>query len=346
MKGKPNSLDIADRAGVSQATVSRALRGSPLVSRETRLRIEAIARELNYKVDKSASSLRTQRSNTLALLLFEDPSTDGPSSEDSLINPFFQSMLASITRACASMGYDLLVSFQQLTEDWQAEYENCHRADGLILLGYGDFVEYRHKLEGMMERGAHFVRWGAAQPDGLGLSIGCDNAHGGEQMTRHLLQQGRQRIAFLGQATKNYPEFLDRYQGYQAALAQAGLSVDPALQVNALSSVQSGFDAATTLLQRGVAFDALFAASDLIAIGAMQALVEAGYSIPEQIAVGGFDDIPVSGLIRPQLSTVRQDTREAGRILVQSLLKQINKEPVENQVLTPQLIIRQSCGAS
>ena len=170
MKGKATSFDIAYRAGVSQSTVSRALRGSPLVSLDTRKKIQAIAKELNYKVDKNASNLRRQHSVTLALLLFEDPSPD-----DSLINPFFLSMLGSLTRACARQGYDLLVSFQQLSEDWHAEYQDSHKADGLILLGYGDYVEAREKLQHLVEQGTHFVRWGAVvdgQPD---ISIGCED---------------------------------------------------------------------------------------------------------------------------------------------------------------------------
>ncbi|HZV23799.1 MAG TPA: LacI family DNA-binding transcriptional regulator, partial [Luteimonas sp.] len=125
-KTKATSVDIAYRAGVSQATVSRVLRGSPLVNIETRRRVEAVARELNYKVDRHASSLRTQRAGTLALLLFEDPTPD-----ESHINPFFLSMLGSITRACARHGQDLLVSFQQLSNDWHADYENSKKADGL-----------------------------------------------------------------------------------------------------------------------------------------------------------------------------------------------------------------------
>ena len=107
MKGKATSFDIAHYAGVSQSTVSRALRNSPLVNEETRKRVHDIAKKLNYKVDKNASNLRTQQSSTLALLLFEDPTSD-----ESQINPFFLSMLGSITRACAKEGYDLLVSFQ------------------------------------------------------------------------------------------------------------------------------------------------------------------------------------------------------------------------------------------
>src|SRR5690606_31977159 len=110
-KTRVTSLDIAHRAGVSQATVSRVLAGSPLVNAETRRRVELAVRELNYKVDRHASSLRTQRAGTLALLLFEDPTQD-----DSHINPFFLSMLGSITRACARHGYGLLVSFQQLSD--------------------------------------------------------------------------------------------------------------------------------------------------------------------------------------------------------------------------------------
>ena len=155
MHEKPTSFDIAFLAGVSQPTVSRALRGSPMVSLETRKRIEEIARQLNYRVDKNASNLRSQHSNTLALLLFEDPTPD-----DSLINPFFLSMLGSITRASARQGYDLLVSFQQFSKDWQQDYEDSRKADGIILLGYGDYEEYRPRLERLVEQGTHFVRWG------------------------------------------------------------------------------------------------------------------------------------------------------------------------------------------
>ena len=151
--------DIAHLAGVSQPTVSRALRGSPMVNAETRERILRIARELNYKVDKNASSLRLRNAGTLALLFFEDPTND-----DSLINPFFHSMLGSITRACALHGQDLLVSFQQLSTDWQADYEDSNKADGIILLGYGDYHESRDRLQRLVEQGTHFVRWAPPCP--------------------------------------------------------------------------------------------------------------------------------------------------------------------------------------
>ncbi|MBS3745874.1 MAG: LacI family DNA-binding transcriptional regulator [Wenzhouxiangellaceae bacterium] len=339
-KGRPNSLDIAHRAGVSQATVSRALRGSPLVSEATRRRVVEIARELNYKVDKSASNLRTQRSNTLALLLFEDPTADGPA-----INPFFLSLLASITRACAQVGQDLLISFQQLSDDWQADYESTHKADGLILLGYGDFIEYRSKLDRLNRRGAHFVRWGSAHPGQAGPVIGCDNVGGGREMTRHLVSLGRRRIAFIGTKTKQYPEFRDRYAGYFRVLRESGLDIDPEMQVDAITTEESGYAAMKSLIDKNAPFDAVFGASDLIAIGAMQALLEAGYDIPGQVAIAGFDDIPAAAYARRPLTTIQQDTRRAGAILVESLLHLINDEPVKGRTIPGKLVVRDSCGA-
>ena len=337
IKGKPTSLDIAHLAGVSQPTVSRALSGSPMVNEETRRRILAIAGQLNYKVDKNASNLRRQHSGTIALLLFEDPTSD-----DSQINPFFVSMLGSITRACGQRGYDLLISFQQFSEDWHAEYEDCHKADGLILLGYGDYLQAQSRLRQLAERGTHFVRWGSASPGEPGVSIGCDNAQGGHDITAHLVAQGRDRVAFLGHASDHYPEFLHRYRGYGEALREAGLEVSAALQVDAINTEQSGYEAATALFARGEAADAFFCASDLIAIGALRALKERGLRIPEDVAVAGFDDIPMASLVTPPLSTVQQDTRLAGTILVESLLRLVNGEPVENRTIPAKLVLRGS----
>ena len=341
IKPKATSFDIAYMAGVSQPTVSRALRGSPMVSEETRKRILEIAQQLNYKVDKNASSLRSQQSGTLALLLFEDPTAD-----DSHINPFFLSMLGSITRACALRSYDLLVSFQQLSNDWHADYEDSNRADGLILLGYGNYTDYRAKLEKLIAQGTRFVRWGAVLEDQPGISIGCNNVQGGHDCTAHLLRQGRRKIAFLGGADAGCPEFHDRYRGYTEALIAAGCTVDPALHVDAITTEQSGYEALCELLSRNLKFDALFAASDLIAIGAMRALADRGYRVPEDVAVAGFDDTPIASFTNPPLTTVLQDTKRAGELLVETLLKQIHKQPVASIKFPAQLVIRRSCGAA
>ncbi|HVR81206.1 MAG TPA: LacI family DNA-binding transcriptional regulator [Luteimonas sp.] len=339
-KTKATSIDIAHLAGVSQATVSRVLCGSPLVNAETRKRVETVARELNYKVDRHASSLRTQLSGTLALLLFEDPTPD-----DSHINPFFLSMLGSITRACARRGQDLLVSFQHLSDDWHADYEDSMRADGLILLGYGDYLTYRSKLDKLVEQGTRFVRWGAVLPDQPGVSIGCDNYNGGQLAGEHLVGRGCRRIAFLGDASSHYPEFLERYRGCDAALHAVGGAMDPALQVDAESAEEAGYQAARELLGRGGAFDAVFAASDQIALGAMRALGEHGLRLPEDVAVVGFDDIPAARFANPALTTVVQDTTRAGELLVETLLQLVRGEPAESITLPVSLVVRRSSGA-
>lgn len=336
-RGKATSFDIAYMAGVSQSTVSRALRGSPLVNPETTRRIHEIAEQLHYTVDKHASSLRTQRAGTLALLLFEDPTTD-----DSHINPFFLPMLGAITRACAKYGQDLLISFQQLSHDWHADYGDSKKADGLILLGYGDYLAYLGKLHTLLDQGTPFVRWGAVLPEQPGLSIGCDNIGGGRQAGEHLMACGRRDIAFLGDASDHYPEFLDRFEGCEQALAEAGLALDRRLQVDAESSEDAGYAAAQELIRRGHRFDAIFCASDLIAMGAMRALTDAGMDVPGQVSVVGFDDIHGARFTHPPLTTIRQDTVRAGELLVESLIALVDKKPASSQRLATELVVRRS----
>lgn len=338
--GKPNSFDIAYRAGVSQSTVSRALRNSPLVNEETRLKVQAIAKELNYKVDKNARNLRSQKTKTIALLLCEEQGIG-----DSPINPFFLSMLGSITRASASRGYDLLVSFQQSSEDWHADYEDANRADGIIFLGYGDYVTYVQKLTYLTEVGAHYITWGPVLEGQPGFSIGCDNFNSAHKATQHLINLGHKNIAFLGDISEHSPEFSARYNGYTKALKNAGLVPDAALQINAETSEEEGYKAALALLKRGIKFDAVFGASDLIAIGAIKALEESGLIIPTDVAVMGFDDIPMASYTHPPLTTVQQNTRLAGELLVENLLKLVDGESVTSMLLPAELIVRGSCGA-
>jgi len=340
MKEKSTSFDIAYRAGVSQSTVSRALRDSPLVNEATRVKIQAIAKELNYKVDKNASNLRSQHSDTIALLLFEDPTDD-----DSAINPFFLSMLGSITRACSQKGYDLLVSFQQASDDWHADFEDSNKADGLILLGYGDYVDYEEKLVKLLDQGTHFVRWGAEVKNLPLISVGCDNYQGGKEMTEHLINKGHKNIAFLGSASMHAPEFFERYKGHCESLTTNGIVVNPQLQYHALYTEEAGYQAAIQLISSCEPFDAICAACDLIAIGAMRALQEHNIEIPAQVALVGFDDIAIASLTFPPLTTVKQDTQLAGELLVGTLLSMISGEEVSTTLIAPELVVRKSCGS-
>ncbi|MEO8548198.1 MAG: LacI family DNA-binding transcriptional regulator [Sphingomicrobium sp.] len=334
---RPTSFDIAALAGVSQPTVSRALSGNPSVSAETRARVLAAAEELHYKVDKNASGLRRQHSRTLALLFFEERSVDG-----ALINPFYLSMLGPMVRKCALCGYDLLISFQQLSSDWHVDYEDSRKADGIILLGYGDYIEYQPLLERLVERGTHFVRWGSAGEVQIGATVSSDNEQGGFDATEHLLQGGRRTIAFVGTAQPGYPEFLDRWRGYCRALRASGMEPDEQLRADAEPSEESGRAAVAELLRRGVAFDAIFAASDVAAIGAMHALQTLGRAIPQEVAIVGFDDIPAASLSSPPLSTVTQDARGAGEALVDALIEAIEAGTAKSRLLPVRLTVRES----
>ena len=343
MKDKATSFDIAHMAGVSQSTVSRALRNSPLVSIETRNKIKEIAKQLNYKVDTNASNLRQQQSKTIALLLFEDPTSD-----DSMINPFFLSMLGSITRASANAGYDLLISFQQFSNDWHADFEDTHKADGIILLGYGDFVDYKDKLTKLVNQGTHFVRWGAINDETPGITIGGDNYNGGRILTEHLLEMGHKNFVFIGGADNRSPEFLDRFNGFKDALRSAG-----ALQKNktprhwdAVSTETSGYNVAKALIESGENFDAIVCASDLIAVGVLSALQESKIKVPRDVALVGYDNIPLSRFTSPPLTTIRQNTQLAGEYLVNTLVQLIEKQPADSISIPGELVTRRSCGSS
>ena len=336
----PTSRDIAELAGVSQSTVSRALRNSPLVRPETRERIQQIARDLNYFVNRNAASLRTHRSHTIALLLFDE--TGG---EDAQINPFFLSMLGYITRAASGRGYDTLITLQQLHDDWHIEYQASHLADGLILLGYGDYEDYQEKLAALSEANTRFMIWGPTVDEQPGHSVGCDNAGGGYAATRHLLGIGRKRIAFLGNTTARCPEFAARYDGYGRAHREAGIEPDPSLKVDVVNLESQGSQAIEALLAEGEQFDAVFAVTDVVAIGAMRALKQAGFNVPAYVSIVGFDDLPRAAQVTPALTTVRQDIRKASEGLVSGIVGLIEGDPVESSLMAPELIIRESCGA-
>ena len=332
---RPTSFDIAALAGVSQPTVSRALSGSPSVSEETRRRVLEAAEQLHYKVDKNASGLRRQHSKTLALLFFEEW-PDG-----ALINPFYLSLVGPMVRRCAEHGYDLLISFQQLSSDWHVDYEDARKADGIILLGYGDYLEYRPRLERLVARGAHFVRWGSAGDGSLGATVSSDNEQGGFDAATHLLQEGRRRIAFIGTTGAGYPEVDERWRGYCRALHAAGIEPDDRLRVDAAPDEAEGRTAAEQLLERAVDFDSVFAASDVAAIGVMHALQHAGLEVP-QIAVVGFDDIPAACLASPPLTTITQDAHGAAEALVDTLIESIETGSARGRVLSVRLTIRES----
>jgi DNA-binding LacI/PurR family transcriptional regulator len=348
---RPTSFDIAALAGVSQATVSRALSRSASVSEAVRQRVYDAAAQLNYKVDVNARKLRSKRINTIAVLVSEDLEAvdDGPSAGP--INPFFLPLIGAILRYAGDKGVDVLVSLQKQSDDWGADYGFSRRADGIIFLGYNDFDAYLTKVEALKAVGEPWVVFGPRMKakgqditDTADIFIGSDNEGGALDAVRHLIRLGRKRILFLGEASERHSEYAERFAGYRRAHEDAGLGMDTRLHADCFISREEGAAAIERLLGDGVAFDGVFAVTDLLAMGAIQALKKHNIRVPEDVSVMGFDDIWASACISPALSTVRQDTQAAAQVLVDTLDRLIENQPVTTTRLATRLVIRESCG--
>jgi DNA-binding LacI/PurR family transcriptional regulator len=328
--------DIARLAGVSKATVSRALNRSPLVNEETRERILDLARSLKYTINISAQNLRLKQNRTIGVVIPYDRAT-----RRHLTDPFFLSMLGSLADALTAQGCEMLLSRIDADDiDAVALPYDTGRVMGVILVG-----QWRNhaQLNALAERGLPIVVWGARLDAQRYCTVGGDNLAGGALATRHLLAQGRRRIAFFGDTA--LPEVAHRYQGYCAALQSHGIAPEPALHVSVPFMEEAGGFAVEQLLARGEAFDGVFAASDLLAMMAINKLRAHGLRTPADVAVVGYDDIELSGYFHPPLTTVRQPMAAAGQALVASLLALAYGGAVAPVQLPAELIVRQSCGA-
>ncbi|MFQ5855810.1 MAG: LacI family DNA-binding transcriptional regulator [Anaerolineae bacterium] len=330
--------DIARLAGVSTSTVSRALDDSPLISPGTKARVQAIARAHNYRAHQGARNLRLKRTQTIAAMIPINPETGRLISD-----PFYLEILGAIANTLADHGYDLLVSRVQ-TEDpgWSEHFLRASRADGLIVIGRKVQDQGIAKLA---EEQAPFIVWGPPLPGQAYCSVGSDGVRGAREAVQHLIQLGRQRIAFVG-GDQDETEVHLRYQGYQEALNEAGWPVDPTLVTYALFTSRSGYEAMRRLLDRAPDLDAVFVNSDLMAIGAMEALREASRRVPDDVSVVGYDDIAMAAHCSPPLTTVRQHISRGGELLAQKLLQLIAREPTGSETLSVELVVRGSCGAA
>lgn len=326
--------DIARLAGVSESTASRALRDNPVINAQTREKVQQIAAEHQFKVNATARSLRTQKSHTIAVIILFDAKT-----QQTITDPFLLEILGVIADELTRQGYDMLLSTSKTTDkDWRSYYFDSKRADGLIVIGQG---EHDERVEQLSSAGVPFVVWGAPTGSEAFAVIGSDNRQGATLAVSHLLAQGCKRIAFLGDI--RHTEIEMRYLGYQDALQAAGIKPEPLLQLNTDFTAQAGYvQTQQALFKQLGSLDGIFAASDAIAMGAMKALLEQGISVPQQVALVGFDDIAMSAYCTPSLTTVKQDTQAGGKLLVAQLLGQINGAKAASQLLPVKLIERQS----
>ena len=308
------------------------------VSEATRKRVLEAAEQLNYKVDKNASG--DEGASTRAPLHSCFSQEIPPDNPRSILFTF-----RSLDRWCAAAsdrGYDLLISFQQLSSDWHVDYEDSRKADGIILLGYGDYVQYSPKLEKLVERGTHFVLWG------IGVkSVKSERPY--RQTTKTaasapraiFLNKVAAKLRSSAPGARDFPKFKIAGADIAVPFAPPEIEPDERLRLDAAPNECDGRAAVSHLLQTGVEFDSIFAGSDVAAIGAMHALQQAGRPVPET-AVVGFDDIPAALLASPPLTTVSQDSRGAAEALIDTLIQSIETGKTEDRILPVRLTVRES----
>jgi LacI family transcriptional regulator len=325
--------DVAAKAGVSAITVSRALNNTGYVSPQTRLRISAAAHELNYVPNALASSLRSQRTQLLALLV-----TD-------VTNPFWTTVARGVEDAAMEAGYGVILCNSDEDRAKEARYLDLllrRRIDGLVVVPTSESTEI---LQNLSRRDVPFVLVDRLVSGVAADSVRGDSRGGAHQVTRHLLETGYRRIGIItGPRTVSTAE--DRVAGYLAALREMDVTAYPDLICYGPYRESWGYQATMELLAGTPRPDALVAANNFIALGVLEALRELDLQVPEDVALVCFDDFPRLGTTVPFLTTVVQPAAEIGKVATQLLLDRLanpDQEP-RDIVLPARLIIRTSCG--
>ncbi len=333
MRGRKATIDdVAARAGVSISTVSRVLNRRDRVHPGTRARVEAAMHALRYRPSALARGLALRRCQTIGLLA------------PNITDPFFVEMVRGVEQAAADAGYGLLIA-RQLHPTEEQQYlslftNSC--VDGVVLVAIG--VRRRY-LDRLVEEHLPFA---VIQQD-LGMDAPTfisDNYNGARAMGEHLVGHGFRRIAFIA-GSDDTPDSADRLRGLSDVLQASGQTLDDVLLMRGDFGHASGYRAATQLLDLPRPPDAIFAANDQMAVGAIEAARDRGMRIPEQLAVVGFDDTDLSRYISPRLTTVRQPLRDMGRLATEAVIKSLEKQVAPRCTIMPtELVVRESCGCA
>ncbi|MDA9285465.1 LacI family DNA-binding transcriptional regulator [Pseudomonadales bacterium] len=341
MNGPKNSTpitmqELADIAGVTRGTISRALSDSPRVNAETKARIHALAKQHNYHINQKARNFRLGRTGVISVVFMLNIK-----SEQHMSDPFFLEMLGGIADCLAEHDMDLFLSHAPILNILELQDSRImQNSDGVIFIGQG---EQHNQLNAISTAKTPIVVWGAPMEDQQYCRVGGDNIQGGYLATSHLLNLGRRHIAFFGDI--KLPEIALRFAGYKKALQEQGVEFDPRLQIEVPFEMARARKAIEELLGRGIRFDGAVCSSDVMALGVIATINASGMNVPEDIAVVGYDDIGLAQYSNPALTTVRQNIRWGGRVLVESLLSIINGQAGTDTTLTSELIVRQSSGA-
>ncbi|HEY3981689.1 MAG TPA: LacI family DNA-binding transcriptional regulator [Streptosporangiaceae bacterium] len=324
---------VARLAGVSTATVSRVLNGTAAVAGATERRVREAIDLLAFRPTPQARNLRMGRTGNIALIV------------PSITNPFFPELMAHVNREVRDRDYSLLLFDAPQPEDEGVRVARSRLADGIILVGSPSAaaadawspLELSDVPVVVFDRRPRALRAPVVQ---------VDNYRGAREVVAHLAGHGHRRIAFIG-GPRGVSVSADRARGYRAGLRAAGLAADPGIVTAGEFDEDSGYAAAVRLLRGGGGFTALFAANDLMAIGAMSALRDQGVAVPGQVAVAGFDGIHLGRYVAPSLTTYAQPTAELARRAVELLAAAIAGPPPlrpPTLKLAGQLVARDSTG--
>lgn len=331
MAGKIRTIyDLAELAGVSAATVSRALAGKNMVNSKTSERIRKLAEKHDFRPSALARNLRTKQRGAIGVVV-----PLGHDRGQHLSDPFFMTLIGSLADELAERGFELMLSRVIPNQDnWLSKLIDADRVDGFIVIGQSDQSPV---LDRIASDYLPLVAWGGFVQGQIHCSVGTDNFLGGRIATQHLIDRGCRRIAFLGNPQALEPSL--RLEGAKAAI-RARDDIELVDAPTHFASEVSGSDINQFLSDSAVPPDGIFAASDLIALTAIQVLATRGLSVPGDVKVVGYDDLYMAQTSAPPLSTVRQNIAGGATHLVDSLMKRIAGETTGSVILNPELIVR------
>lgn len=328
--------DIAARAGVSVMTVSKALRGEPDVSAATRERIKQLARQLGYVPDSAAQGLRNRTSKLFGVVI------------SSISNPIFTRMVRALEDHAQEAGYDLILSQSMNSPERE---ELClrrlmsRRVDGVFVAPVYRIEQDAPVYRELLARGTPVVLLGHPVTFcNAFTSVAPDDLLAGYNVTRHLLELGHRRIAFLS-GKVFAPWAMERLEGYRRAMREAGLEADDGLVYNAGSTIEDGKAAGLQMLNEGCHFTAVQAVNDLVAMGCAETLLSQGIKIPGDISISGFGNILASEHFRVPLTTVRQPKYRLGAAAMDIMHRLLRRDRTESRRLPAELVARDSTAA-
>ncbi|MFL5674792.1 MAG: LacI family DNA-binding transcriptional regulator [Chloroflexota bacterium] len=329
--------EVAHLAGVSRATVSRVVNGSPRVSPDVRVDVQAAIDRLGYVPNRAARSLVTRRSDSIAVVITEPTAR-------LFSDPFFPRLLRGVSQELAARDRQLILLMPDTVADETrtADYLTAGHVDGTVLVSLHENDPLPARLNAA---GIPFVLVGRPSKGTDASYVDVDNRQGGHSAVAHLIAGGRRVIATIA-GPQDMTAGTDRLAGYRDALSEAGLPAERALVTTGDFSQESGAAAMTRLLKARPDIDGVFVASDLMAVGALSVLEAAGRRVPTDVAVVGFDDSPVATSTTPRLTSVRQPIEAMGREVARLLVDAVEaSDPVPRRVILATELVRRASSA-